>query len=66
MTIWISCREVWKTLGWLHVKNKVEQSANKYTMGIFIDFSEAFDHLEWDNIFFESGGNMLHRSGLMA
>ena len=33
---------------WAHVKRSVNETLNKYVLGIFIDFKGAFDHLRWD------------------
>lgn len=35
---------------WAYVKSCVNDSLNKYVLGVFIDFRGAFDHLNWDCI----------------
>ena len=35
---------------WMHIKQCVSTSTNKYVLGVFVDFKGAFDNLEWSAI----------------
>ena len=35
---------------WMHIKQCVSASTNKYVLGVFVDFKGAFDNLEWSAI----------------